>query len=218
MSDSTVVDPGGGDDRNSGGTGQPQQPQESTSQVRPGQTFAGAAQAASGTVPGGRSWLQIYAEAKEKRNILEIHVIRENKSNGNETQDRPKTLTNDEISEFIFEVLKIKETDCTGLDYFYGHKEIELKAGVDVSQYLHVNNPIKFHDYNIIVKRQETNHATKVLFRNVPLNVPDEELLLLALCYGQPVGGVKRERLTNPKDRGKLSSMHSIDVLLNDGS
>ena len=42
-----------------GGTGQgPGYGPALQSQVRPGQTFAGAAMAASGTVPGGRSWQQ----------------------------------------------------------------------------------------------------------------------------------------------------------------
>ena len=86
-----------------------------------------------------------------------------------------------------------------------------------VSPYLHVDHPITFHDFDIIVKRQETNFATKVLFRSVPLNVPDEELVNLALCYGQPVGKVKRERLTNSKDKGKMGSISSLDVLLNPG-
>ena len=56
-----------------------------------------------------------------------------------------------------------------------------------------------------------------MLFRSVPLNVPDEELVNLALCYGQPVGKVKRERLTNSKDKGKIGSISSLDVLLNPG-
>ena len=188
MVDTGQPPPGGGTDHG---------PPVLSNQVRPGQTFAGAAQAASGTVPGGRSWQEIFRDAKEKRNILEIHINKSNPAT-DQNQPRPKAITNDELSDFLFKVLKIKESDCTGLDYFYGHKEIELKEGVDVTPYLHVDIPIKFQDYNIIVKRQETNFATKILFRNVPLNVPDEELVNLALCYGQPVGGVKRERLTNP--------------------
>ena len=111
----------------------------------------------------------------------------------------------------------MKESDSIGLDYFYGHKEIELREGVEVTPYLHVDTPIKFLDFNIFVKRQETNFATKILFRNVPLNVPDEELVNLALCYGQPVGEVRRERLTNPKDKGKFGSNRTMDVLLNHG-
>ena len=188
------------------------------SQVRPGQTFAGAAQAAGGTVPGGRSWLQIFNDAKQKRNILEIHISKiDDQPNDENREQRPKGLTNDQLSDFLFNILKINEDDCTGLDYFYGHKEIELKEGVDITSFLHVDIPIKYLDYNIIVKKQETNFATKILFRNVPLNVPEEELMNLALCYGQPVGSVKRERLFNQKDRGKFGANRSLDVLLNPG-
>ena len=200
-------------------TGQPpgvKEPGSPSSQVRPGQTFAGAAQAASGTVPGGRSWQKIFSDAKQKRNILEIHINKKNSPTEN-SQQKPKALTNDELSEFLFNVLKIKESDCIGLDYFYGHKEIELKEGVDVTNFLHVDTPIKFQEYEIFVNKQETNFATKILFRNVPLNVPDEELVHLALCYGQPVGGIKRERLTNPRDKGKIGSIRSLDVILTPG-
>ena len=44
-----------------------------------------------------------------------------------------------------------------------------------------MNNPIKYLDYSILVKKRETNFATKVLFRNVPLNVP-ELLASQAVC------------------------------------
>ena len=66
--------PGGGLGQ---GPGHPNGP-HLQSQVRPGQTFAGAAMAASGTVPGGRSWQQIFFDAKQKRNILEIHIEKNN--------------------------------------------------------------------------------------------------------------------------------------------
>ena len=72
------------------------------SQVRPGQTFAGAAQAASGTVPGGRTWQQICNEAKEKRNILELQVNM--KKSTDNTLPKPKPLSNDQLSDFIFKV------------------------------------------------------------------------------------------------------------------
>ena len=36
-------------------------------------------------------------------------------------------------------------------------------------------------EFDIFVKKQETNFATKILFRNVPLNVPDEEIVNLTL-------------------------------------
>ena len=34
-----------------------------------------------------------------------------------------------------------------GLDYFYGHKEIELKAGVDLTPSIHTDTPIQFLDH-----------------------------------------------------------------------
>ena len=145
--------PGGGKGQGQGHHG-PQSPQ---SQVQPDQTFAKVAQAACGSVPGGRTWQKIFSDAKQKRNIIEVHIIKEKNTNNEETQAKPKYLTNDELSEFIFDVLKIKEKDCIGLDYFYGHKEIELKEGVDVTSFLHVETPIMFHEFELLVKRQEIN-------------------------------------------------------------
>ena len=172
--------------------------------------------AASGTVSGGRSWQQIFNDAKQKRNILEIHM--EKISNDELTTDnhnnQHKQLTNDQLSDFIFKQLKIPESACIGLDYFYGHKEVELKEGVDVTPYLHIETPFQFEGFNITVKKQVTNFATKILFRGVPLNVPDEELINLALCYGQPVGGVRREKLGNLKDKGRVGSNRTLELPL----
>ena len=63
-----------------------------------------------------------------------------------------------------------------------------------------------------------THFATKILFKNIPLNVPDEELINLSLCYGQPVGAVRREKLSSLKDRGKVGSNRTLDVILNPGA
>ena len=205
-----------------GGTGQgPGYGPALQSQVRPGQTFAGAAMVASGSVPGGRSWQQILSDAKQKRNILEIHIEKNKPREDNATaigEQKPKLLTNDQLSDFIFKELQIKENYVIGLDYFYSHKEIELREGVDLTPYLHSDTPVRFQEHSILVKKQETNFATKILFRNVPLNVPDEELVNLSLCYGQPVGAVRREKLTNLKDKGKVGSNRILDVILNQGS
>ena len=59
-------------------------------------------------------------------------------------------------------MLGINELECIGLDYFYGHIEVELKEGVDVSPYLHDKTPIKYLEHEMIVKKQETNFATKI--------------------------------------------------------
>ena len=111
-------------------------------------------------MPGGRSWIQIFNDAKQKRNILEKHL--NTAENIIEKQMKPRGLNDDQLSDFLLKTLKINESDCIGLDYFYGYKEIDLKEGVDVSPYLHLNSPIKNMDHDIIVKRQETNLAIKM--------------------------------------------------------
>ena len=121
--------PGGG--QGPGQDGQIHPPLQN--QVRPGQTFAGAAMAASGTVPGGRSWQQIFNDAKQKRNIIEIHIEKPITGEPASDNNLQKQLTNDQLSDLIFKELKIPESDCIGLDYFYSHKEVELKEGVDLT-------------------------------------------------------------------------------------
>ena len=206
--------PGGGD--NTGGN-------PLSSQVRPKKSFADATLVA-GKVPGGRSWQQILEDSKQKRNILEIHMNKIKPNQSESTQDKTnniKHLTHDELSELLFEKLKVKVSDTVALDYTtgsYGHREVELKPGVDLSPFLTHGVPIQFHDHDIYIKKQETVTTTKILFRNVPLNVPDEEIINLCMCYGQPQGWVNREKLMNNKDRGKIGSNRTVDVLLNEGS
>ena len=195
-------------------------PPSSPSQVRPGQSFAGAAQAAS-IVPGGRTWNQILTEAKNKRNILELHLTKIPQKDDNNQIYQPKHLTHDDLSDFLFKTLKIKHTDLLFIDYttsWYGHREVELRPEVDTSRFLTGNTPIEYMKHQILVKQQETNSNTKVLFRNVPLNVPDEEILNLCMSYGEPVGWVGRERLTNSKDKGVPGSNRSVEVKLNEGA
>ena len=150
-------------------------PEASRSQVKPHKTFADAAQVA-GKVPGGRTWQQIMADSKEKRNILEIHMNKQKTNTPNSTSSnnsKVKHLTHDDLSIFLFDTLKLKESDTLAIDYTsgsYGHREVELKPGVDITPYLTGNTPVKYLDHEIYVKRQDTNTTTKILFRNVPLN------------------------------------------------
>ena len=202
--------------------GDPPPDQVPPSQLKPGQTFADAAQAAglvSGGINNSRSFEQIISEEKKNRNILELHLTK-NVTIENNKQVKPKNLTFDELSIFIFDILKIKHQDCIGLDYTtgrYDHREIQLKPGIEVTQYLNGSIPYQFKDHQILVKRQR-NNISKVIFRNVPLNVPDEELLNLCVCYGDVVEGVQREKLYNNKDKGMLGSNRTVDVILKDGA
>ena len=190
---------------------------KSPSHVKPDQTFAEVTQV-TGSVSGGntssRTFEQILVEDLKDRNILEINLYKTN------PEERGMNLTFDDLSTFIFDVLKIRHQDCVGIDYTtgrYDHREIQLKPGVDVSPYVTGNTPLLFRNHHILVKKQ-TNNVTKVLFRNVPLNVPDEEILNLCICYGEVLGGVTREKLNNKKDKGISGSNRAVEIILNENT
>ena len=88
--------------RGSGGLTSPHQPQI----AKPNLSFADVAQAAS-VVKGGRAWHEIFADAKQKRNILEIHLTKVVTSDISNSDNRPKHLSYDELSIFLFDILKI---------------------------------------------------------------------------------------------------------------
>ena len=192
----------------------------SPSQVRPGQSFADAAVAAS-PVPGGRSWQQIISDARDKRNILELHLTKITQKDSNNQPFQPKHLTHDDLSDFLFKDLKIKISDLLSIDYTgssYGHREVELKPNVDLTPFLTGHMPREYMLHKIWVQKQEKKASTKLLFRNILLNVPDEEIINICMSYGEPVGWVSREKLTNAKDRGIQGSNRSVEVNLNIGA
>ena len=163
---------------------------------------ATTAATAAGGVTGGRSWRQIVEDAK-KQNILQITINKISKIVNGETV-KPRNLKHDDIATFLFDVLGIKAADCLGFDYNTGRydtREVQLKNDIDTTRFLRVE-PVEFLEHHIRVSALNTR-STKVTFRNVPLNVPDEELLHLAFHYGKPVDNrVTREVLNNDKNRG----------------
>ena len=60
---------------------------------------------------------------------------------------------------------------------------------------------------------------TRVTFKNVPLNVPDEEIIHLCKSYGVPLDNkVNWEVLTNNKNRGMVGSTRYVDMELAKGA
>ena len=89
--------------------------------VQPGQMLVDQA-ATSAMVEGRqvemkrmRSFQEILAEEKEKRNILEIKLRRLNVTGEDGNQLKAKYLTFEEVSVLIFDILKINPDDCSGV-------------------------------------------------------------------------------------------------------
>ena len=167
-------------------------------------------------IPYMRSFFQIIEDEKKNRNIMEIHITKQTYMENNQ-MTKHRNLTFDELSVFIFDILHIRHEDILAIDYTtgrYDKREVKLKPGVEATPYLGKKEYMK---HNINVTKQ-SHSITKVLFRNVPLNVPDEEILNLAICYGNIQGTVKHEKLFNHKDRNHSGSNRSIEIVLNKGA
>ena len=171
---------------------------------------------AMGGAPGGTSnmstFSQIIEEEKTNRNIIEIHIMK--------TTSRPKNLTFDDIGEFLFDIMKINPDDCLSFDYTtgrYDSRQIKLKPSINLTPYI-TTTPITFMEHEITIKKQLSN-VTKVIFKNMPLNVPNEEILNLCLCYCTVIdNAVLNKKMFNNRNKGMTGSNRSVEMVLDSGA
>ena len=158
-----------------------------------------------------RTFAQILADEKEKRNILEIKLTK--MFVGNEgAQIKPESLSLEKIGELMFDVIKLKASECERVAIVtnrYDTKEVMLKPGVDPTPYL-TTDPIIFYDHEVIVRRQSSK-SVQVTFKDVPLCIPDEEIINLCKSYGEPV---KNEVVYKPSEltRGVPGSTRFVEM------
>ena len=130
----------------------------------------------TGGNPAGRTFEQIVEDEKRDRNILEIQLQKCNTPD--EDLANIKSLTYDDLGELMFDVLEIKPENCIAVNFSTGRydtREVKFLPDVNPTPYLRVT-PIEFKNHLVTVRRQRRN-VTKVTFKNVPLNVPNEEVL-----------------------------------------
>ena len=120
-----------------------------------------------------------------------------------------------DLSEFLFDVIQLKIEDCAGLalrTHRYDTKEIKLKKDVDPAPYL-TTSPKLFKGHEITIKKQ-MNNLTRVTFKNVPFNIPDEELIHLCSMYGEPVNNEVIYEKPSRNTRGVPGSTRFVEMKL----
>ena len=165
-----------------------------------------------------RSFAEIIAEEKANRNILKIKITKIMIDVDGEMMP-PKPLTIEDVSVLFFDVIKVKPQECMGVALYtsrFENKEIKLKPGVDAEQYLTKDTPIQFKNHEVVVKKQTAN-VYKVTFRNVPFNIPDEEILNLCQCYGELVDNVVMYEQPSRNSRGVMGSTRFVDMKFTQG-
>ena len=147
--------------------------------------WAEGGNAACGPTSMMRSFEEIIADAKANRNILVINLKKN--FNAEDQTSRPANLTYDQLGELLFDVLKIKSDECIRFNFStarYDTREVVFKPNVDLSPYIQVLD--NFYGHTVTTKKQSSN-VVRVSFRNVPSNVPDEEIIHLCSHYGKPL-------------------------------
>ena len=171
------------------------------------------------SLPGRlRSFAEILNEEQQHRNILEVKIVRISTYNTNGEEVKPKTLNEVDLSEFFFDELKLKVEDCKSIalrTHRYDTKEIKLKKAVDPTPYL-TGVPMLFKGHEFIIKKQ-MNNLTRVSFKNVPFNIPDEEIIHLCQVYGDPVKNEVLYEKPNRSTRGVPGSTRYVEMKLSPG-
>ena len=207
---SSPNDPGGGDN------GLIRNPQHTVLLDRRTVTSAWAGGGVTGRNILTRTFAQIIDDEKKQRNILEIQL---NRNINQTTGSSPKNLTYEDIGELLFDILEIQPEECISFNFNtgrYDQREVKFKPDIDTSKFIRIE-PIIFKDHTVTVRKQRQN-IIRVTFKNVPLNVPDEEILTLCAAYGKTMDNtVHYERLNNIKGRGLTGSTRYVDMELDQG-
>ena len=61
------------------------------------------------------------------------------------------------------------------------------------------------------------NNLTRVTLKNVPFNIPDEEIINLCNCYGEPADNVVTYEKPNRNSRGVMGSSRYVEMKLTPG-
>ena len=171
------------------------------------------------SLPGRlRNFAEILNEEQHHRNILEVKLVRTSTLDEHGAEVKAKILTEVDISEFFFDVLQLKVEDCRGIalrTHRYDTKEIKLKKDIDPTPYL-IDTPRLFKGHEITVRKQ-MNNLTRVTFKNIPFNIPDEEIIHLCQVYGEPMNNKVFYEKPSRATRGVSGSTRYVEMKLSPG-
>ena len=169
-------------------------------------SYAGAAGAATASNEEREAYRALAEATKDKRHLLILKTSKLSTDSG----PKKKLLEQTDWAELIFDLCGIKPDDVVGIDFQaggYNAAEIQLSEEADPSQYVGISKEIKGLTFDIS-KSQE--NSTKVTFKNVPLSVPDQELLHLVKAYG---GKLEKEEVEHEKEQVSSPKGVKLEVL-----
>ena len=161
-----------------------------------------------------RTYEEQVRDATNNRNIIEINLTEVN------GRDSATPLSEKDIAIIFFDYLKIKPDDATRIatrTSSFNMREIELKPHIAAGN--HVNNGEHFiynRDWRVLATAQSVRW-TRVTFRDVPLNVEDEEIIHLCVLFGEVKNKNVMHEEASPNTRGVKKMTRYVDMRFNYG-
>ena len=169
-----------------------------------------------------RFYNQIVADANTGTPRLLIQIKLHKIINQANSERKPINLTDSQMGEFFFDVLQIHHTSWLKIDMSNGQydtRKLLVKSGTDLSKALTTSSPHLFSEHDAIVPLI-SSLVTKVFFKSVPINVPDEEIICLCSLYRDLIDSkVDREpiRVRGSTRHTSNSTNRYIEVKLSPG-
>ena len=116
------------------------------------------------------------------------------KSSTDKAETQRASLSKNEWTEMVFDHVLVDPEKVTGMDFFNsarGSIEFQMKENVNVQKL--IDSSTKFKGYEIQFSKTLTDE-TKVVFFNVPMQIPNEEILHLIDSYSGTMKVRKVER------------------------
>ena len=167
----------------------------------------------------GRSYEQIIAQSTTSNILIRFKLTKIYKPENPEY--KPPQIFPSHFGVFLFDVLKINPDDCLEIDVDTGRydtKELLVKSSTNLDKILS-SEPHIFREHRIMPTRV-SSLTTRVHFKNVPISVPDEEILHMCCHYGKLTNGkVHREvvHLGGSTKHSLPSSTRWVEMTLDPG-
>ena len=102
------------------------------------------------------------------------------------------------VGTYLFEILKVNQHDALELDHFSSRnkKRVLLKDGVNIDKH-RIYMPDTYKGYIINVEKISQT-KTRILFKNVPIDCPEVELINLCNTYGKIEGRISNQFMNVP--------------------
>ena len=151
---------------------------------------------------------KITEKSKEGRNTLVAKITNPPKHTGDQSGS---ALSVTDWADFLFDEMNMDPSEALGIDFFSGNRgsvEVLLHPKVDVGKFICSGKAFK--GYNMEISKMASDE-TKVVFLNVPLFVPDEEIIHLVTSYGGKMEkeGVHHETKEITTSGGKKVSLRT---------